>query len=86
MKIIAGLFDSLDNAERAKAALAQSGVAHGQPCVSRNLAEDDMAAEGAVCVVSVKVDSKHGAAVAAALMRHHGARGGILRVPRSKET
>jgi hypothetical protein len=44
MKIIAGLFDSLDDAERAKA-LAQSGVAHGRPCVSRSLTEDAMAAE-----------------------------------------
>jgi hypothetical protein len=109
MKIIAGLFDSLEAAEQAKTALVQAGVAQGRPCVSRSLTEDAVAAEApgqsyenqtgedpdtakfgeavrsAVCVVSVKVDSRHQAALAAALLRRHGARGGVLRFPRSRE-
>ena len=38
---------------------------------------------GAGCVLSVRVSSKQEIALAAALLRNNGARGGILRVPRS---
>ena len=40
----------------------------------------------AVCVVSVKLRSRRDAQVVAAILRSHGARGGILRVPRALES
>ena len=105
-RIIAGLYDSLEAAGRAQAALVLAGVADRRICVSRSMTEDGIAAEapgqsyenqnddensasakftdavlGAVCVVSVKVMSRGEAALAAAVLRNNGARGGVLRLP-----
>ena len=108
MMMIAGLFDCLEAAERARLAVS-SGLPRSRAYVSRILTEDGVAAEvpgqayenqttedpdcarfveavlGAVCVVSVKIGSRREAAVVAELLRSHGARGGILRVPRALE-
>lgn len=91
MGIIAGVFDSVEAAERAGTALLAAGVAQQRLWVSRSLAGDSLPAEareqsyeyqtGDRCVLCVEVDSEHELEGAAEVLRHSGARGGVLHVP-----
>jgi len=69
--------------------LTEDGIAAEAPGQSyENQNDEDSASAkftdavlGAVCVVSVKVMSRGEAALAAAVLRNNGARGGVLRLP-----